>query len=97
MHFQEPIIAPVNKDEEDSFADLECLISGGTMSSAIGWVIQQGKSVASQEGRMEILAIKEKLRGLYHGRSLHNWSILLFFVQEVTFLSICVKVGTCTY
>ncbi len=49
----------------------------------IGWAIQQGKAVEAPEGREEVVAIKESLRGVYQGRSLQNWGLLLFFLKKV--------------
>ena len=80
--FKGPSIGPVS-EEEDVFAELEDVVSSGVMSSMIGWAIHQGKAVAAPEGRDEIVAIKECLRGTYQGRSLQNWGLLLFFLKKV--------------
>ena len=77
--FKEPSIGPSNEDKQDTFTEFECLISSGVMSSMVGWAIQQGKAVTDQEGRDEVVAIKDTLRGVYSGRSCQNWALLLFF------------------
>ena len=48
----------------------------------IGWAIQQGKEV--MDGREEVLALKDALRGVFKGRDCQNWAILLFFVKKVS-------------
>ena len=65
------------------FSELEHVVMSGMMSSMIGWAIQQGKAVEAPEGREEVVAIKESLRGVYQGRSLQNWGLLLFFLKKV--------------
>ena len=83
INFKLPPVAPVTCEEEEVFIELEQLISSGTLSSSIGWAIAQGKALLSQQGRDEVLEIKEKLRGIYHGRSLQNWALLMFFLKRV--------------
>ena len=60
------------------FLELELLVMSGIMFSVIGWAIQQGKAVEVPEGREEVVAIKESLCGVYQGRSMQNWGLLLF-------------------
>ena len=55
----------------------------GMMSSTVGWAIQQGKAVEAPEGREDVMAIKESLQGIYQGRILQNWGLLLFFLKKV--------------
>ena len=49
----------------------------------VGWAIEQGKAVTTQEGKQEVVEVKESLRGVFHGRSCQNWGLLLFFVKKV--------------
>ena len=91
IHFKRPSVSPVDEEEEKVFAELEQLLSSGMMSSMIGWAICQGTAVAAPEGREEVVAIMEGLRGLHQGRALKNWGLLLFFLKKVGTLSTCMK------
>ena len=75
IHFKRPSVSPVDEEEEKVFAELEQLLSSGMMSSMIGWAICQGTAVAAPEGREEVVAIMEGLRGLHQGRALKNWAV----------------------
>ena len=81
--FKEPQIGPVSEDEDDTFAEFESLLSSGVLSSMVGWAIQQGKTVATTDGKEEVLELKESIRGIFQGRNCQNWALLLFFVKEV--------------
>ena len=89
--FKQPMVGPVDDEEEEVFAELEQLLSSGVMSSMIGWAICQGTAVAAPDGKKEVAAIKEGLRGLHQGRTLKNWGLLLFFLKKVGSLSACMK------
>jgi len=57
----------------------------------VGWAIQQGKNITSQEGKQEVVELKDSIRGMFQGRSCHNWGLLLFFVKKV-----CLHIFTMT-
>ena len=78
--FKEPQIGPVSEDEDDTFAEFESFLSSGVLSSMVGWAIQQGKTVATTDGKEEVLELKESIRGIFQGQ---NWALLLFFVKKV--------------
>ena len=83
IQFREPTIGPANEEKEETFTEFEDIISTGTMSSIVGWSILQRKAVVSAEGKEKVLDIKEKLLGVFQGRNLQNWALLLFFVKKV--------------
>jgi len=49
----------------------------------VGWAIQQEKNITSQEGKQELVELKDSIRGVFQGRCCHNWGLLLFFVKKV--------------
>ena len=76
--FKEPPVGPTNEDEEDTFTEFEGLLSLGVLSLMVGWAIQQGKNITSQEGKQEVVELKDSIREVFQGRCCHNWGLLLF-------------------
>lgn len=81
LNFVEPSVGPSTEEEEDVFPELEELISSGEISKCIGWAISLGQRDNLRE---DVLAIKDKLRGVMGGRKCKNWAIILYFVKQVS-------------
>ena len=81
--FSEPSVAPDTDEEEEAFTEFEDLILSGEVSSAIGWAIKQRQVLLDDRGSSAVKELKERLRGIFHGRTCQNWAVLLFFLKEV--------------
>ena len=82
ISFTAPAVAPINDEEEEAFTELDELVQSGEPSKAIGWAISQGKLLMDERDALKDM--KKRLQGTFHGRTCHNWAVLLFFVRQVS-------------
>jgi hypothetical protein len=65
VEFKLPAIAPTT-EEDEAFAELECMLASESMRSTTGWVIMVGKDLEGK--RKEIGVLSSKLKGVFGGR-----------------------------
>lgn len=82
--FCKPAISASNDEQLDAFDDVEEMIEQHLLSSAVGWIIQQTKVVHDREKKRDV---KQKLRSMFKGRSLMNWSIVVLATNEVSLIN----------
>ena len=80
IEFELPTVEPNSEDEEEAYSRIEHLVANGTVSSAIGWAIALAKQL---ESKAILNNISKKLKKYFSGRSLKNWTMLLFFTHKV--------------
>ena len=68
-------VVPANNEDDDTFAELDMLLTSGRMSSAIGWVVGCGEDLECH--REEILSFADMLKGTFSGRMKKNWATIL--------------------
>ena len=56
--FRNPPIAPTDDEEQDSFDQLDDLLTDGDLSSACGWVIKVGSHLDSRQEVQEMIKYK---------------------------------------
>lgn len=78
--FTPPKIAPTTESQQDSFDELDDLLTEDTFSSACGWVIQLCKLL---QDRNVVQDMAREFRPHYGGRKAINWALLTVCVKEV--------------
>lgn len=78
--FTAPRIAPTTESQQDSFDELDDLLTEGIFSSACGWVIQLCKVL---QDRSVVRDMTREFRPHYSGRKAINWALLAVCVKEV--------------